>query len=758
LAILQKALKRYRDDAELTAAANRVQQTIDRAERERGLTVRVVVIKREVERGNWADALKKIEEARAAFPDNPPELAALEQQAGRLRETECQKLVAKANDALKLGQLAEVEKMLGKQLAPFASEPAVITLANILTEAKSRDGLIQTARGHAAARRLEEAETAINELAARFPGDPEIGRLRTAVASARERQLYDTGRLDGDRLMRTGKYPEAQAHYEYLLTQFPDDAKLKKDLAAAIAGRTREIKVPLPSADAPAPQVRSRTPIYAIAGAVLLGVAGLAYWFWPQSLEVSPDTLHFNTQAGSSSEDRVVVTGTANAPLPKVEPRVDWVSVSRAKSDGNTTEFVVRVSPGNMAPSDSSTNLVFASNKRVRVELKVSPRNSTQSQILIPQIQLDRDSLTFLYSAGTIPAQTFQASSPSAIPEPTPSDKWVSFTRRNLGPGKTEFSVQVSANGLAAGSHNAVLVFTPEKMVRVTLTIPEKPGQEQPKEKLLNVDPLSLAFPDARGGLRQIVTATGPASIPDPVSRDRWLSVTRRSSSTGRAEFMVEAVPGDLPPGRFTGFLTFSSQKRVVVELTVAAKAPPTPELDVQPLELTFQYTRGGPPPAPKSITVTGPPNVAVPPFNAQWLHLTATPAGGKTQFQVQILTDKIEPERDRYREELAFSPAKRVRVELSVTDAAIKIPPPYVNIVWSGTLNAGEQLEIKGRRVNRGASDVPLPTYSGTATVSPDGVKVLSNPSPENNYRLTLRNDSGAAVNSVSIRWTPQK
>jgi len=758
LAIVQKALDTYPDEPQLSFARNRISAALNKAERERELATYTAAVRKELDRGNWDAALKKLEEGRNSFPENPPELAGLEQQARKLREREIQTLIDRANEYLKLGNPADAEKILNKPLAQFSGEPAVLALANALKEARWRDTAIQTARTHTAARRFDEAEAAINQLAARRPRDPEEGPLRASLEAAREQdrkdKLYRTGRAEGDQLLRNRQYAEAVARFEYLLTQFPGDRQLQRDLDGAIAAeqrsrRTTEDKT-LPLAP-PAP--RRRGWIYGIAGIALAGVAGLVYWMTgSSSIDVSPGAVNFVTQARTSSEARITVTSSSNVPVPR--PGADWITVTRGSSSEGKTEFLVRASAANLAPGEYHTDLTFPSNKKLHIDLVVKAAGDFSAHFDVQPASLD-----FPYSAGSIPAQKLLVDSSSDIPDPKPSVGWITFTRSNLGPHKAEFSVRVSAHGLPPGSNSAELIF-PDKRVPVGLTVPG-----QTAETPLEVHPLSLAFSDVPRIVRQTVSASGPQAIPDPTPTEKWLHFTRRNIGAGKAEFIVEPSADGLQAGKtYNALLVFPQQKSVRIALTLAPKALPSlptqQQLDVQPTELSFVYKRVTAP-APQIITASGPSDIEDPRFNAGWLAVLPSPPAQatKVRFLVQVVSpEKLAP--GDYHEELTFPQhQKKVRVNLEVFDPPDRYCLAQGSSNWiAGAENHTEELVIKGSHVLKGSGTVHpgLPTCAIVVDSAklPPGVTVADNPSQENNFTLRLRN-SGGPLPTFPIPWT---
>jgi hypothetical protein len=368
-------------------------------------------------------------------------------------------------------------------------------------------------------------------------------------------------------------------------------------------------------------------------------------------------------------------------------------------------------------------------------------------------------SLTFPYSPGPIPAQKFEVLGSGDIPQPVLSDKWVTVDRGASSPGKTEFEVRVSPVGLSPGVQTAHIDFSPQTRVLVEITIPG-----QVKEGPLEVQQTMLTFP--AGGDQQHVIATGPSVIRDPVASPNWLRFQRSHSQPGRAEFIVSIKPADLAPGTYKGQLAFSPRKIVAVELTVPPRSGDTKvvetPLEVSPAQMSFTYVVGDPAPAPQSISASGPSNVPTPIAGDTWIRVSPGPSTpGKTQYGVQILPDKLD-NRAHFRGEIVFTPAKKVIVDLRVSERPTGIGLSYRDLTWSGmgaVLAPNETLTFKGKTVNKGTVNISIPSYPGTVTVRTDGITVVEQPSGElNRFTVTLKNTGSAAVSTINFRWDKQK
>jgi serine/threonine-protein kinase len=451
----------------------------------------------------------------------------------------------------------------------------------------------------------------------------------------------------------------------------------------------------------------------------------------PHLFDLRPASLVFSSAAGAIAPQKVAVTSRSNIPNPT--PSEKWVTVARRGSGPGKAEFEVAVVATGLTPGPHTAFLQFSPDEKLPVQLMI-PGGSTLD--VYP---------TFLAFPGGGAQQKVIVTGPGDLPEPKPTEPWVTFQRTSVGPGKAEYVVQVSADKLEQGKKYAHLVFSPEKKVQIELTV---------AGPALDLQPDSLAFPG--GGAQQTITVTGPPTIPDPASTDPWLTFTRHDDGPGKAEFTVQANSNGLVPGPHIAYLTFDPTKQVRVELTVS---PPKP-LEVQPAELRFKYSRGGALP-PQTVTASGPVDIPDPTKKAPWIQVTRNNGAAKTDFVVQILPDKLGP--DSNSDDLVFSPQKKVRINVAVADAPEAAPAASGTLFWSGgTLNPGDELWIKDKRVLKGpgaaSGGLPKAEIKMDRSKFPASMRVIEEPSPENGFVLRLGLTSGPPVYYLSIPWTLKK
>jgi periplasmic protein TonB len=225
-----------------------------------------------------------------------------------LRRSEYEGLIAEVRQCLADGELEQAEQLLRKGFDSLGQEPAFEALREELeTERKYREQL-RTAQILFGRRQLMEAERVLGEL--EVPDRPEARALLDAVREARavteEENFCERGRDKALELMQQQQFAQAADVLRNLLSLFPGDPILERDLMTAESSldkcspaAAKENPDPeMPAGPAPAPYAAppgrqtgpaessaSPTRRAATAGAVLfiLAAAGGAAWKVSQS-------------------------------------------------------------------------------------------------------------------------------------------------------------------------------------------------------------------------------------------------------------------------------------------------------------------------------------------------------------------------------------------------------------------------------------------------------------------------------------------
>ena len=103
------------------------------------------------------------------------------------------------------------------------------------------------------------------------------------------------------------------------------------------------------------------------------------------------------------------------------------------------------------------------------------------------------------------------------------------------------------------------------------------------------------------------------------------------------------------------------------------------------------------------------------------------------------------------------------MHADLTVFDAPDGVHSPFGTVIWSGaSLNPGDELWIKERRVLKGPGTVNSRLPKAEVVVDrsklPPSIRVVEEPSQENNFILRLSYVSGAPVSDLTISWNSKK
>jgi hypothetical protein len=114
-------------------------------------------------------------------------------------------------------------------------------------------------------------------------------------------------------------------------------------------------------------------------------------------------------------------------------------------------------------PGSYTGVLIFSGDKKVPVKIAVE---SDPNAIVVKP-----DSLAFQDASES---HKIVVTGTGDLPNPTVTDRWVKFTRHDLGAGYAEFEIQVNPAGLAPGPHVAYVNFTSTRNVRVLVNVPPR--------------------------------------------------------------------------------------------------------------------------------------------------------------------------------------------------------------------------------------------------------------------------------------------
>lgn len=241
LIVLEEALKAHPGAAELAEATERLQSQIRESERQRKLARRLDLIRQKMAEQDWTQALSFIEASEKDFPGEPELERLLAQARLEQQRVECENVITAIGQCLADGELEQAEEILRRALECHPRETRLQALQEELEREKVHQGQWRAAEVLFGRRQFQEAEKILLALAARTPNHPDVRALLEAVRSGRadteEQQFCDRGRLKALRLIEEQQFDEAVDLLRNLLSLFPNDPILQRDLQSALAAR-----------------------------------------------------------------------------------------------------------------------------------------------------------------------------------------------------------------------------------------------------------------------------------------------------------------------------------------------------------------------------------------------------------------------------------------------------------------------------------------------------------------------------------------
>jgi serine/threonine-protein kinase len=788
-AVLQQACELYPQEAGLQELRKQAQERIHQRDEENALAVAA----RQSGEEDFGGAADTLRQALLLHPGDERLTDALEKvakaQSEWLRTREVDETLQQGEELLKAQDLSGVLRLLEPVAARYPDEERLEKLrkeAASQCEAQTRSiGGDRAADEISACLSKNELERAQELLAANeaFRGESRIEALRRRIEalgeveeSIRRAKLLlaehhagdaavevrrvlqkNPGHVDAQQLLASieaqlGEQKRAQRRTTQDTPVFAGSPPAVQDVQPRLEEPSRKKTEPISGEPVSGVQAAVRPTngrkfIYGGLGvaAVLTAIAALSIRQKP--IEVSPELLKFEGETGIKTAQKVVVTGSSG----RVDPVVSesWVKVVREADNQAQAVFVVRVAPEGMSPgSKHDATLTFPSQKIVHVEL-IMPTPSPAGK---PAMEVAPTSLAFNESAGSPQEQTIAVTGPTRVPDPQSTEPWIHFRRRDSGPGKSFFVIRPNPTGLTPGkTYEGALIFSADTKVSVSVTVP------QPSSPKFLSEPPSLAFPNGRGSFdEQTIRVTSSPNFPDPTSSQNWLTFSRKNLAPDKATFRIKVATDKLEPGKQQqAELIFSPQDRVAVSAILPAKAPaPSPsQCDVKPASLSFTYTRGGPVPAQQTVSFSceAPPEPSkIPP----WVRVNRI--NSSAEFAISVTPEKFDFDAS---DTVELANQKRIRVDLKIVEPPDAITPPFGTLRWTGVLNPGEELWLRGKRVLKGGSGAVSGLLKVGLTLdrtqAPSGITVVAEPAQSNNFTLCLRNDSGAPVTFLSIKWS---
>jgi len=264
LTVVEEAQQTYPSDNELSAAAERLKSRVVDDERRKKLARRIELIRQQIAARSWRRALTLLENTQIEFP-GANELKPLRREITvGLRRAECEDTVAEVRKWLVDGDLEQAEKVLQRSLEALGTETSLEAVRKELeAERKYRDQLRQ-AQVLFGRRQLEQAERVLIPLLeqARPEAQALLEAVRAARAATEEENFLEQGREKALVLIQQQEFAQAVDLLRNLLSLFPDNPILERDLAAAEAGLKEAAVVVQPQMEIPEeePEVEVQPP------------------------------------------------------------------------------------------------------------------------------------------------------------------------------------------------------------------------------------------------------------------------------------------------------------------------------------------------------------------------------------------------------------------------------------------------------------------------------------------------------------------
>lgn len=262
LTVVQEALETYPSAPELLDAAERLRSHLSDRERRKKLARRLDAIRQKVSIESWSQAFLLIDAAQTEFPGEP-ELALLRQGAedGR-RRAESENIVREVRQCLADGEPERAQEMLEKGIAALPADAALRNLEQELkTDQKYREDW-HTAQVLFGRRQFQKAEQILVRLASldRPEAALLLEKVREARAASEEEDFYKHGREKALKLIQQQQFEQAADLLRNLLTLFPGDPILERDLQSVQSACDEPPLAVVPEAPLAAVALESNSP------------------------------------------------------------------------------------------------------------------------------------------------------------------------------------------------------------------------------------------------------------------------------------------------------------------------------------------------------------------------------------------------------------------------------------------------------------------------------------------------------------------
>ena len=294
LTVLEEALETCPDSAELHEAAERLRTVLRDQEVQKKLARRIDTIVQKMTASAWTQAIPLIESALVEFPNEPELESSLAKARASLKRSECEAAAAEIRRCLADGDTDQAGSILRTAIEVLGDDPILRESQQELEANKKYREEWRTAQILFGRRQLKEAEQILTRLAAQKRPEAQalLDSVREARSATEEEDFYNRGREKALKLIQQGQLEQGADLLRNLLSLFPGDAILERDLQSVGHVRAPEAPVTVPeptpriepeaAAEGPAPApwltaaAHGRWAAIGLVGVLLLIVAGIA--------------------------------------------------------------------------------------------------------------------------------------------------------------------------------------------------------------------------------------------------------------------------------------------------------------------------------------------------------------------------------------------------------------------------------------------------------------------------------------------------
>jgi protein TonB len=235
LTVVEEAQQTYPSSEQLAEAAERIRKGLIDDRRRKKLLRRLELIGQQVAAKSWRQALSLLENTRLEFPDaRELEPLAHEIDTG-LKRSECDEILSEVRRCLADSDLEQAEKALRRGLDALGPEPALEALRNDVELERTYRDELRRAQVLFGRRHFQESEQVLMQLVGedRQEARALLDAVRAARAATEEESFLERGREKALGLMQKQQYAQAADLLRNLLSLFPANPILERDLMTA---------------------------------------------------------------------------------------------------------------------------------------------------------------------------------------------------------------------------------------------------------------------------------------------------------------------------------------------------------------------------------------------------------------------------------------------------------------------------------------------------------------------------------------------